>query len=203
MSNENRPAIQDTRERILATGECLILGKGFSAMGLSELLSAAAVPKGSFYHYFASKEAFGVALLERYFRDYQQKTAELFGDSELSAKQKLMLYFDQWLSLADVPGCNKLCLGVKLAAEVADLSDAMRQALSEGMALHCDQIAGVIRDAIQEGSVAANAEPSELASFLYSSWIGASILAKVRKDGHALHAAHRQTMQCLFGNAAV
>ncbi len=199
MSNEIRPAIQDTRERILATGECLILGKGFSAMGLSELLSAAAVPKGSFYHYFASKEAFGVALLERYFRDYQQKTALLFDTQDISARQKLVLYFDQWRSLADVPGCNKLCLGVKLAAEVSDLSDAMRQALSTGMALHCDQIAAVIRDAIQEGSIAPVSDPSELASFLYGSWIGASILAKVRQDAGALHAAHRQTMQALFG----
>jgi TetR/AcrR family transcriptional repressor of nem operon len=43
---EERPhTYQDTRERILATGEQLILGRGFSALGLSEILAAAAVRK--------------------------------------------------------------------------------------------------------------------------------------------------------------
>ncbi len=41
--------------------------RGFTGMGLSELLKTAQVPKGSFYHYFRSKEAFGVAMLERHY----------------------------------------------------------------------------------------------------------------------------------------
>jgi TetR/AcrR family transcriptional repressor of nem operon len=57
----------DTREHLLATGETLSLRLGFTGMGLSELLATAGVPKGSFYHYFRSKEAFGEAMLQRYF----------------------------------------------------------------------------------------------------------------------------------------
>jgi len=38
-------------------------GKGFSVVGLNEVLKSAGVPKGSFYHYFSSKDAFGEALL--------------------------------------------------------------------------------------------------------------------------------------------
>ena len=52
----------DTREHLLATGERLCMQRGFTGMGLSELLKTAEVPKGSFYHYFRSKEAFGVAI---------------------------------------------------------------------------------------------------------------------------------------------
>ena len=202
MLDQNRPATPDTRERILTTGEQLILGKGFSALGLSELLSTAAVPKGSFYHYFASKEAFGVALLERYFRNYQQKTSELFSGTELSARQKLVLYFEQWLALAQVPDCTRLCLGVKLAAEVSDLSDAMRQALAEGMASHCAQLAAVINQAKQEGSVTESIDATELAGFLYSCWIGASVFAKVQKNPAAMHTTYRQSMLSLFGSSA-
>ncbi len=43
--------------------------RGFTGMGLSELLKTAEVPKGSFYHYFRSKGAFGVALLEHHYTD--------------------------------------------------------------------------------------------------------------------------------------
>ena len=63
----NKMAEHDTREHLLATGEQLCLHRGFVGMGLSELLKTAEVPKGSFYHYFRSKEAFGVAMLERYY----------------------------------------------------------------------------------------------------------------------------------------
>ena len=52
----------DIRQHILDTAKPIILGKGFSAVGLSELLAVAGVPKGSFYHYFKSKELFGEAL---------------------------------------------------------------------------------------------------------------------------------------------
>ena len=47
--------------------------RGFTRMGLSELLKTAEVPKGSFYHYFRSKEAFGVAMLERHYAAYHQR----------------------------------------------------------------------------------------------------------------------------------
>ena len=68
----------DMRQHILCTAQRLIGSKGFSAVGLNELLNAAGVPKGSFYHYFGSKEAFGVALLEYYFERYWRLMDELF-----------------------------------------------------------------------------------------------------------------------------
>ena len=55
----------DVRQHILDTGRSIILGKGFSAVGLNEILATAQVPKGSFYHYFKSKEVFGEAMVER------------------------------------------------------------------------------------------------------------------------------------------
>jgi TetR/AcrR family transcriptional repressor of nem operon len=61
---------KDTRSTILAAGQRIIGRKGFSAVGLTEILDGAGVPKGSFYHYFKSKDAFGEALLNAYFEDY-------------------------------------------------------------------------------------------------------------------------------------
>ena len=61
-----------TREKIIASGVQAIIGKSYNAVGLNEILTAAGVPKGSFYHFFKSKEDFGVAVVE-YFTD---KSAE-------------------------------------------------------------------------------------------------------------------------------
>ena len=63
----------DTREHLLATGEAVFRGKGFTAVGLTEILAIAGVPKGSFYHYFRSKEGFGVEMLTRYFSQYDEE----------------------------------------------------------------------------------------------------------------------------------
>jgi TetR/AcrR family transcriptional regulator, transcriptional repressor for nem operon len=66
----NTMTTTDVRQHILDTAQNIIVGRGFTAVGLSEILLSANVPKGSFYHYFNSKEAFGEALLESYFSDY-------------------------------------------------------------------------------------------------------------------------------------
>ena len=57
----------NTRQHILETGQRIIVGKGFASVGLNEILTTAGVPKGSFYHYFESKEQYGQALLENHF----------------------------------------------------------------------------------------------------------------------------------------
>lgn len=61
----------DTRQGILDAGHRIMAAKGFSAVGLNEILTAASVPKGSFYNDFSSKDAFGEALLDDYFADYR------------------------------------------------------------------------------------------------------------------------------------
>ncbi len=58
-----KPA-QDMRQHIIDVARSLMTNKGYTAVGLAEVLSTAGVPKGSFYYYFKSKEEFGQALLE-------------------------------------------------------------------------------------------------------------------------------------------
>jgi TetR/AcrR family transcriptional repressor of nem operon len=183
---------QDTRERILLTGESLILGKGFSALGLSEILGAAAVPKGSFYHYFQSKEGFGVAMLERYFADYQLRLRRALREDERPACERLIAYFGGWLEQARLSACNKLCLAVKLAAEVSDLSEPMRQALTVGMQSITTVIAEVLREAQAEGQLQEH-DALELAEFIYATWVGASLLSKVHLEIRPMELAMQQT----------
>lgn len=188
---------QNTRERVLSAGEALILGRGFSAVGLSEILSQAAVPKGSFYHYFQSKEGFGVALLVRYFDAYEARLATLFQDQGHSARERLLAYFDGWRQLHAASDCHRACLAVKLAAEVSDLSEPMREALHTGMARIVAQLTGAVRACQADGSLSADVNAEQLAQSLYAMWIGASLLAKVDRSLLPIESAFRQTEQML------
>ena len=55
-----------TREKLLETAQHLMLAKGYTATSVEEICEAADLTKGSFFHYFASKEDLGKAVLDRY-----------------------------------------------------------------------------------------------------------------------------------------
>ncbi|WP_312264497.1 TetR/AcrR family transcriptional regulator [Rivihabitans pingtungensis] len=191
------PPHTDTREHILSTAEPLVLGKGFTALGLTELLSAAGVPKGSFYHYFRSKEQFGQALLERYFANYDARLASHFAAEPGRMRDRLLSYFAGWITQACQADSHGSCLAVKLAGEVCDLSEPMREALAVGMAQVCARLADAIARAAAEGSLATCADPAALADALYAMWLGAALRTKVMRDSSPLVRALADTEQRL------
>jgi TetR/AcrR family transcriptional repressor of nem operon len=192
-----RTTYDDNKQHILDCGRPLIESKGFSAVGLAEILQAAAIPKGSFYHYFASKENFGRALLDRYFLDYGQRLDDLLRPSDMPAFERLMRYWSQWLKSQAGDSIDAKCLVVKLGAEVADLSESMRESLRQGT----DEVIRRLRDCIvlgqQEGSVSDQIEAQQSATMLYQMWLGASLLSKLRLDDSALQDALTVTRRVL------
>ncbi len=62
-------ADSDTRSRLLDAGRSLMLARGYHATTIDEICAGAAVSKGSFYHFFPDKESYGLALLERFYRE--------------------------------------------------------------------------------------------------------------------------------------
>lgn len=187
----------NVRQHILDTAKPIILGKGFSAVGLNELLAAAEVPKGSFYHYFKSKEAFGEALLDSYFANYLERLSALLKNSEGSAGDRLMNYWQLWLDTQATDGSNGKCLVVKLGSEVSDLSEPMRISLERGTSQIVELIADCITDAQADASLPDEIVAADCALVLYNFWLGATVLTKIRRDRSALEAAMGFTRQLL------
>lgn len=171
----------NTRQHILETGHRIMVGKGFASVGLNEILTAAGVPKGSFYHYFASKEQFGEALLQEYFAQYLAGIDELVQAGEGTGGERLMRYWQRWLDKQGQACTAQKCLVVKLSAEVADLSDAMRLTLRDGTDQIVVRIAALIEAGVADGSLPA-LEPQATAQALYELWLGASLIGKLHRD---------------------
>ncbi len=193
------------KHHILDCGERLIATKGFVGVGLSEILSTANVPKGSFYHYFSSKERFGEELLSRYVDGYLARLESLLGDDGTPARARLMRYWSYWNVQqcgTQADGCSvdvaAKCLIVKLSAEVADISEAMRLTLRDGTDRVVQRIAQCLEEGHTDGSIAPTLTPDELALTLYELWLGASLLAKLRRDGSPFDHALRST-EALLG----
>lgn len=187
----------DTRGNIVAVGQRIMAGKGFSAVGLNEILVAAGVPKGSFYHYFGSKDAFGEALLAKYFEDYLADMDVTLGQPETTAAQRLVNYFDQWRANQSFEDCGGKCLAVKLGAEVADLSEPMRLTLKQGTAGIVARMAEAIEEGIADGSMKPEGEAKQVAENLYQLWLGASIMVKIVRNLSPFDAAMTSTQYLL------
>ena len=159
----SRSAPQDTsgvRGSIIETGQRIMAGRGFSAVGLNEILAEAGVPKGSFYHYFGSKDAFGEAMLAAYFEDYLADLDEILRRPGLTMAQRLMAYLQHWQETQSFYDCQGKCLAVKLGAEVADLSEAMRAALKHGTSGITRRLKQAIETGVAEGSLSIDGEPA-------------------------------------------
>jgi TetR/AcrR family transcriptional repressor of nem operon len=191
-----KTTIADSRQHILGIGKGLILRKGFTAVGLAELLAAASVPKGSFYHYFASKEAFGEALLEWYFEEHLQHLDTLL-TRPASAAERLNGYWRYWLAAQGGDDPDAKCLAVKLSAEVSDLSEAMRSVLERGTDGVIRRLTECIEDGKLDGSLSITEDAKQLATSLYAMWLGASLLAKVGQNDGPLQTAMASTRHAL------
>ena len=188
---------QSVRQHILDTGKAIITGKGYSAVGLNEILSAAGVPKGSFYHYFKSKELFGEALLTEYVGDYLAELDALLAPDGSPAAARLLRYWDSWRALSENGCAGSKCLVVKLSGEVADMSETMRAVLLRGTNDIVQRLAACIEEGAADGSIRACTEAHQCALALYEMWLGAALLTKLRREPSALDGAMRATRALL------
>jgi len=187
----------EIRDHILATGQRIMAGKGFSAVGLNEILTDAGVPKGSFYHYFSSKEAFGVDMLARYFDDYLAELDATLSEPGLTMAQRLMNYWQLWRESQSFSDCQGKCLAVKLGAEVADLSDSMRGTLQTGTAGIIARLADALEAGVEEGSLSVDDKPVRVAESLYQLWVGASLMVKIVRNTGPFDSAMSMTQKII------
>jgi len=179
---------QDMRQHIIDVAKSLMTHKGYTAVGLMEVLKAAGIPKGSFYHYFRSKEEFGQALLEEYFQEYIGRVDVVMAAQGTGA-ERLLGYLRYWAKTQAFDHPEEKCLVVKLGAEVCDLSEDMRGVLEEGTALIIERITRCVQQGMADGSITSTQDAETLAESLYQLWLGASLLGKVRNTTAAFDTA--------------
>src|ERR1700694_3174163 len=87
-----RNAILDAAQRAVAT-------KGYERMAIADILGELQISSGAFYHYFDSKSALLLALVERIGDQIEQLVLPIVHDRELGALDKLQRFFatlDHW-----------------------------------------------------------------------------------------------------------
>ncbi|SDN78609.1 TetR/AcrR family transcriptional regulator [Vreelandella arcis] len=171
-----------TREKLIETGAELIGQHGYNATGINTVLKTCGVPKGSFYHYFSSKEEFGLAVIEQFSDIYDAQLAELLEDTSTPPLERLRRYFAA--GREHMCNCNHTtgCLIGNLGQELSGQSDTFRDALDRVFQRWEQYFVGCLRSAQETGELSAALPAEALASFILSGWEGAILRAKTLKS---------------------
>jgi len=177
---------KSTREHLIDVGVQLMHGHGYGATGIKEILDSAKVPKGSFYHYFGSKEEFTGVVLERYAAREMQRWESILDNEKLPPLRRLRRYFDELVKVYGQKGPIPGCLMGSLSLEVASQSTAIQQLLSVSFGYWQHAIATLLQTAVEQKELPASTQPESLASFLLNSWQGAVVRSMAEKSNEPL-----------------
>ena len=188
---------KSTREHLLDVGVELMHQNGYNATGLSDILKAADLPKGSFYHHFSSKEDFAAAALARYVAHEGEHAASVLNDVKMPPLKRLKRYFTDLTTtygqMGEIPGCMMGRFSLEMAAE----SPQLRKLISASFAGWQHKIAAVVQEAVEQKELPWDTEPGPLAGFLLNSWEGALLRSQAEKSDAPLEIFLRYALDAL------
>ena len=168
------------REKILTEGLRVVHQHGFAGASVRDIVQAAGVPQGSFTNHFASKEAFGLEILDLYLANGREVMCETLRNDSLPPLARLSAYIDAGKNRLNRDGMRNGCLFGNFTAEASDRSEVIRHRLVEIFAEVQDSIAYCLRAAVRAGELPPDFDCDEVAGFVVSSLQGANLLAKAQ-----------------------
>jgi TetR/AcrR family transcriptional regulator, transcriptional repressor for nem operon len=154
-----RPANPEVRKRLLAAGLDLIHARGFAASGVKDITEVAGVPKGSFYAYFPSKEAFAAAILDAYWVDIETRLVPILR-GEGPAQERITRFFH---ALADDHESANFLLGCligNLSLELSSNSEPIRTQLMDIL----ERWGGALAECLRSGDLREGLDADDVAS---------------------------------------
>lgn len=176
----------DTRELLIRSGLEYFTEYGYSSSGIDQIMKKVGVPKGSFYYYFSSKEAFGLVVIETYANYFKHKLNKwLLDETELPLKRLKNFAEDAKLGMAKHQ-FQRGCLVGNLEQEVNSLPDSFPQLLQDIFLSWQESVSACLETAKQHNELSSKANSHELAEFFWIGWEGAVSRAKLFKSANPL-----------------
>ncbi len=189
-----------TKDVLLDKAQQLMLGKGFSGTSVEEICKAAKVTKGSFFHYFDSKDELAQVLIERFCIESQKKHGDFMGKNPDPLK-RVYAYLDSFIRFSKDPEMAKGCLLGAFAQELSDSSPKMRAACCCGFENWAKSFAKVLMEAKKFHSPKKAVDPKSLAEHLIAVLEGSLILAKSQGNASQVEkniTHYKKYLQALF-----
>jgi TetR/AcrR family transcriptional repressor of nem operon len=171
----------DPKQHLLETGMAMLLKHGYQDLGIAALLEATATPKGSFYHYFKSKEDFGLQAIDLYMQEAHRGLDHCLGDESLPALQRVRRFFE--LTEQKYRGEGYLgCLLGGLGQELSGVSESFRRKVEDCFSQIERRVASCLQLAIERAELRKDTNAGQLAKLLINCWEGAALRSRLLRD---------------------
>lgn len=189
----NRSIRLDKRDLILSKGTEVMTRRGYHGAGVQEIVQAAGVPKGSFYHYFASKEDFAQQALEYLYAPRLQRYVLALTNAEQTPCGRILDYYQDLVEhFAAQEKLEYHCFIASLGFEMAELAPSIGQQVEQIFQRSAEILQACLEEAQQMGEIGAGEDCANLAMFITNAWQGALTRLKVSASTEALAAfTHR------------
>ena len=122
-------SVVDTRTRLLEATYSLMLGKGFPATSVDEICTAAGVSKGSFYHFFESKQQVALEMLDWHMQE-SHDTLQANAEIQALPEEERPVAYVRYIEEASEEVWRDGCLIGNFALELAQTHPAIREKVS-------------------------------------------------------------------------
>lgn len=173
---------QDTRALLIRSGLEHLTQSGFVGSGLDKILKQVGVPKGSFYFYFDSKEAFGLAVIESYDSYFANKLDVALLDETYSPLTRLANFVEDAKNGMFRHDFKRGCLVGNLEQEIDALPSSYRQKLIDIYHKWQSRVERCLVQAQQAGELSAEADCQAMAEFFWVGWEGAVSRARLEQS---------------------
>lgn len=191
----------ETEERLLNAAQSLMLEKGFVATTVDEICEAAGVTKGSFFHYFKSKEDLGKKLVQR----FASKTGSAMKEGVCCAGNdpldRVYGYLDCAIELMKNPDA-KGCLVGTFSQELSESHPEIRSLCAQAFEEMVEMFQKDLAEAKEKYAPESKFDAASLAETFIAIGQGSMILMKAKKDRMVLARTlthFRQYLKSLFG----
>ena len=181
----------NTREKLVLAAEELMLRDGYSATRVDEVIRKAGLSKGSFYHFFDSKESLGLAALEHYYADRVTRLAAGSHATEPDPLRRAHLFIAHAFRVAEdlwTRGCLLANFATDAAGSSEIIADALGKKTGELRALLMDLLSPLATPEVTA---------ADLADQFLISVEGSIVLARIYGDPAYLQVGLAQFRRCL------
>lgn len=171
-----------TRDRLIRVGIEVLTETGFASAGLDQILKRAEVPKGSFYHYFKSKEEFGCAVIAAYGIYFRKKLDKCLLNKNRAPLDRLHDFVAQGKAGIERFEFRRGCLIGNMGQELGGSHEQFALELEAVFREWQACVATCFDEARELGELSKKADSARLAAFFWMGWEGAIIRAKLTRS---------------------